>query len=222
VALQALIFDMDGVLFDTERLAADSWMEAGRSLGFDLTEDIVRGTVGLDHVLTRAYYDKLFEGRFPFERVQVRNRELFRSKITEGGVPMKPGVERILSEARRLGLQVALGTSSRALYAHSMLWLSGIEHYFHALVTRDLVQAGKPSPEIYLKAASLLGREPAECLVFEDSPIGIEAALAAGMPVVMVPDLIAPSEAVAAKCAKVFPSLEEAARALEGMVKARA
>jgi len=220
VTLRALVFDMDGVLFDTERLAAETWAEAARTLGFDLAEEVVRGTIGLDHVLTRAYYDRLFEGRFPFDRAEIVNRDLFRKRIAERGVPVKPGVERILPEARRLGLRVALGTSSRALYAHSMLWLSGIEHYFHALVTRDLVQAGKPSPEIYLKAASLLGCACGECLAFEDSPIGIEAARAAGMPVAMVPDLIAPSEAVRARCARVFASLAEAAEALEAMVRA--
>ncbi|HWQ08829.1 MAG TPA: HAD family hydrolase, partial [Holophaga sp.] len=105
------------------------------------------------------------------------------------------------------------------VYAHSMIWLAGISEHFDALVTRDLVQAGKPSPEIYLKAASMLGCAPEECLAFEDSPTGIEAALAAGMPVVMVPDLIPPTDELRARCAAVFPSLGEAAKALEGLIR---
>ena len=218
MAIRALIFDMDGLLFDTERLAAQTWAEAARALGFELSEATVRGTVGLDHVLSRAYYQDLFQGRFPYDRAEELHRDLFRERIVAQGVPKKQGLEQLLEEAGRLGLKIALGTSSRAVYAHSMLWLAGIVEHFDALVTRDLVQAGKPSPEIYLKAAALLDCAPAECLVFEDSPTGIEAARAAGMPVVMVPDLIPPTEALRAACAAVFPSLGEAARALETLI----
>jgi HAD superfamily hydrolase (TIGR01509 family) len=218
VGLQALIFDMDGLLFDTERLAISTWTEAGRSLGLELAEETVLGTIGLDHVLTRSYYDRLFEGRFPFDQIEERHRELFRARIVKDGVPLKPGVEQILQEARRLDLRVALGTSSRAVYAHAMLWLAGIVEHFHVLVTRDLVQAGKPAPDIFLKAASLLHNEPEDCLVLEDSPNGIKAAQAARMRVIMVPDLIEPTEEMRAGCLAVCPSLIEAARSLEGMI----
>jgi HAD superfamily hydrolase (TIGR01509 family) len=218
VGLRALIFDMDGLLFDTERLALASWSEAGRSLGFDLPEAIVRGTIGLDHVLTRAYYDRLYEGRFPYDQIEEQHRKLFRSRIASQGVPVKPGVHEILEEAHRLGLRVALGTSSRAVYAHAMLWLSGIVDRFHALVTRDLVGAGKPAPDIFQKAAGLLECEPGDCLVFEDSINGIRAAGAAGMRVIMVPDLIEPTPELRAQCFGVYPTLAEAARSLGDMV----
>lgn len=221
VGLRALIFDMDGLLFDTERLALSTWAEAGRSLGFELPEETIRGTIGLDHVLTRSYYDRLFEGRFPFDQAAKRHSELFRSHIRASGVPMKPGVREILGEARRIGLRVALGTSSRSVYAHAMLWLAGIEDWFHALVTRDLVQAGKPAPDIFLKAASLLEAAPADCLVFEDSINGIRAAQAASMRVIMVPDLIEPTAELRSTCFGVYPTLAEAADRLEGMVESR-
>jgi len=217
--VRALIFDMDGLLIDTERLAADTWSEAARELGFPLDEGTVRGTVGLDHVLTRAYYVRLFGDRFPFDQVEELHRELFRNRIARDGVPLKPGVDRILAEAERLGLGVALGTSSRAVYAHTMLWLAGIVDRFQGLATRDLVQAGKPAPDVFLKAAELLGREPKDCLVFEDSPTGVQAARAAGMPVVLVPDLIAPSPEVRFQCEAVFGSLGEAAEALEALLQ---
>ena len=218
MGLRALIFDMDGLLFDTERLAATTWAEAGRSLGLDLSDEIVRGTVGLDHVLARSYYDRLFGGRFPYDRVEECHRELFRTHIVQHGVPMKPGVEQVLAEARRLGLRLALGTSSRAVYAHAVLWLSGIVDHFHVLVTRDLVQAGKPAPDIYVKAASLLGQAPADCLVLEDSPAGIRAGLAAGMRVIMVPDLIPPTAELRSQCQAVYPSLGEVADALASLI----
>jgi HAD superfamily hydrolase (TIGR01509 family) len=218
VGLRALIFDMDGLLFDTERLAISTWREAGRSLGIELAEEVVLGTIGLDHVLTRSYYDRLFAGEFPYDQVEERHRELFRARIVKHGVPLKPGVEQILQEAGRLELRVALGTSSRAVYAHTMLWLAGIVDHFHVLVTRDLVQAGKPAPDIFLKAASLLHNEPEDCLVLEDSPNGIKAAQAARMRVIMVPDLIEPTEELRARCLAVYPSLIEVARSLEGMI----
>jgi HAD superfamily hydrolase (TIGR01509 family) len=224
LGLRALIFDMDGLLFDTERLAASTWTEAGRTLGFELTDQTVQGAIGLDHALTRSYYDKLFDGRFPFDLVEERHRALFRSRIAEQGVPKKPGVERILEEAHRKELGVALGTSSRAVYAHAMLWLGGIvDHFqvfhFQVLVTRDMVQAAKPAPDIFLKAASLLGCEPEECLVFEDSINGIRAARAAGMRVVMVPDLIEPTAELRSACHAVLPSLSDAAEALESLIE---
>lgn len=218
MGLRALIFDLDGLLFDTERLAAATWTEAAASLGFELTEATVRGTIGMDHVLTRGYYDALFGEVFPYELVEERHRHLFRTHIVQHGAPAKPGVARILEEARRLGCKVALGTSSRSVYAHTMLWLAGITEQFHVLVTRDLVQAGKPAPDIFLKAASLLGQDPADCLVFEDSATGIRAARAAGMRVVMVPDLVEPTAELRAQCQAVFPSLIEAADALEGLL----
>jgi len=217
--VRALIFDMDGLLIDTERLAAATWTEAAGAAGFDLDEATVRGTVGLDHVLTRAYYLRLFGDRFPFDRVEACHRGLFRNRIARDGVPLKLGAERILTEAERLGLGVALGTSSRAVYAHTMLWLAGIVDRFQALATRDLVPAGKPAPDVFLKAAELLGRDPGECLVFEDSPTGVLAARAAGMPVALVPDLITPAPEVRSQCVAVFASLEEAAEALEGLLQ---
>lgn len=219
MGLQALIFDMDGLLFDTERLAAATWAEAACALGFELEDRIVRGAVGLDHLLARDYYEQAFQGRLPYDRIEAQHRELFRAAILQRGVPLKSGVEGILAEAARLGLRVALGTSSRAVYVHAMLWLSGLADHFHVLATRDLVQAGKPAPDIYLKAASLLGLEPRDCLVLEDSPIGVQAARAAEMEVIMVPDLLEPTEAVRCTCLAVVPSLVEAARLLEGRTR---
>lgn len=218
MGLRGLIFDMDGLLIDTERLAAQTWSEGARAFGFELDLETVRGAVGLDHVLTRAYYARLFGEAFPFEQVENRHRELFQERIRREGVPVKPGVREILDEGHRLGLRIALGTSGRAVYAHAMLWLAGLVDRFHVLVTRDLVKAGKPAPDIFLKAAELLGCSPAECLVFEDSRNGIAAAVAAGIPVAMVPDLIEPSDALRAQCRAVYPSLHEAARELAGMM----
>jgi HAD superfamily hydrolase (TIGR01509 family) len=218
--LRALIFDMDGLLLDTERLALATWAEAGRSLGFELDDETVRGTIGLDHVLTRAYYDRLFGDRFPYDQVQERHRELFRAHIRTYGVPVKPGAREILAEATRIGLSVALGTSSRAVYAHAMLWLSSLAESFQVVSTRDLVPAGKPAPDIFLKAAELLACSPAECLVFEDSVNGIRAANAAGIPVVMVPDLLPPTPELRGRCFRICESLTQAAECLPGWVSA--
>lgn len=214
MGLRALIFDMDGLLLDTERLALETWAEAGRSLGFDLDDATVRGTIGLDHVLTRAYYDRLFGVAFPYAQVEERHRELFRAHIRQHGVPVKPGAREILAEAHRLDLKVALGTSSRSLYAHAMLWLSNLAERFHVLSTRDGVKAGKPAPDIFLRAAELLGCSPRDCLVLEDSVNGIRAANAAGIPVVMVPDVIPATPEVMERCVHVCRDLHDAARLL--------
>jgi HAD superfamily hydrolase (TIGR01509 family) len=211
---------MDGVLFDTERVAAETWVQAGQAYGYALPDHLIKGTVGLDQGMTRAYYHEAFAGKFPYDLVEQRRTELFRARIRTRGVPVKPGVGRILKEARRLGLGVALGTSSRAVYAYAMLWLAGIDQHFHALVTRDLVQAAKPAPDIFQKAAAMLGMAPGECLVFEDSSHGIRAAEAAGMPVIMVPDLIEPTAELRAKCVGVYADLAEAALRLEGLLAA--
>lgn len=220
MGLRALIFDMDGLLLDTEKLALETWTEASRQMGFDLSEETVRGTIGLDHVLSRAYYHRLFGDRYPYSAVEILNRDLFRTRIQAEGVPVKPGVREILAEAHRLGLKVALGTSSRSVYVHAVLWLAGIVDQFHTLVTRDLVQAGKPAPDIYLKATATLGIPAEDCLVFEDSRSGILAASAAGIPVIMIPDLIEPTDELRSLCLTVQPSLLDAADLLEGMTQA--
>ena len=166
--LQGVVFDVDGVLFDTEHLAHQIWVEVSREMGWP--------QVGADYLE--------FVGR---------NRTGAQEKIEREGVPMEPGVREILDFLRARRIPAALATSTGRERTQRRMELTGLGPYFTAIVTGDQVERGKPDPEIYLRACRALGTEPAHTLAVEDSRNGILSASRAGMQVIMVPDMIPPT-----------------------------
>lgn len=182
----AVIFDLDGTLIDTESLAMASGIAAFESLGQPVGLDFMHGLVGKD-TPTGA---KIIAAAFPdldLAELDRRWTEGMRARM-EQGLPLKPGVEELLS---RLALPRAIATSSAREAARVKLGLSGLAPRFEHVVTYDDVSAHKPFPDPYLLAARLLQVDPARCVVFEDSDVGAEAAHAAGMHVIQVPDVTA-------------------------------
>jgi len=189
-----VVFDMDGVIFDTERLALDAWIYAGRQTGDGITPALVLATVGLDLAHTRQVFEETLGPEFHFDALQAQRLLYTKRYIEEHGVPQKPGLAELLAYIKENRCKAALATSSKSGRTRGFLEQAGLLDRFDAIVCRDDIAVAKPAPDIYLRAAERLGVSPAECLALEDSPIGVRSAFYAGMQGVMIPDLIAPDE----------------------------
>jgi HAD superfamily hydrolase (TIGR01509 family) len=211
--VEAALFDMDGLLLDTEVLYIEAMQQAARSLGREMALDFCHSMVGVPArectLMIEAYYG---EG-FSIEEFRGRFYELLHG-LLDAGIPLKPGVVELLDFLAGRGLPLAVATSSERRTAERHLSHAGLLDRFTVLVTRDDVEHPKPHPDIYLEAARRLGAAPERCIAFEDSNIGLEAAHAAGAMAFMVPDLLQPLPEIRARCVDVLPDLHAALRLL--------
>ena len=182
---QAVIFDLDGTLLDTERLVLEAGLEAMEANGHPPSPALMRSLIGVAEAeserLLRAHFGaqtdlSAFAGRWA---MAVQSRY-------DAGIPLMPGVADLLDQISHLPRAVA--TNSATKRAMSKLKGAGLDHHFDAIIGYDLVARPKPAPDVFLEAAARLGVEPQHCLAFEDSDPGVASALAAGMTVVQVPD----------------------------------
>jgi HAD superfamily hydrolase (TIGR01509 family) len=202
----AVVFDMDGTLLDTEAVFREIVFDVCGGLGFEMTDAVHLSMVGSSHEATNQLLVEAYGVSFPYAMFDQQCRDMMRSRMAET-VPVKPGVHEMLAELRARRIPMAVATSSRSPHALGHLGRAGLLDLFAAIVTRDDVENPKPHPEPYLVAARHLGMRPENCLAVEDSHSGVRAAHAAGMQTVMVPDLVRPSDEIAALCAAVVQSL---------------
>ncbi len=183
--IKGLVFDMDGLLFDSERVVQKSWNEVGRQMGFgERFGDHIYHTIGFNVVRREEYFKEHVSPDFPMEEFTENTRRIYHRIMEEDGVDRKPGAEALLKYAKEHGYRLALATSSRELHAQLLLKKYGLFDYFDGAVYGNMVSAGKPDPEIYLKCLEQLGLSGEQCIVVEDSAYGIEAAKRAGLYVV--------------------------------------
>jgi HAD superfamily hydrolase (TIGR01509 family) len=211
--VEAVLFDMDGLLLDTEVIYIEAMQQAARSLDREMALDFCHSMVGVPErecsLMIEAYYG---EG-FSIEEFRGRFYRLLRG-LLEAGIPLKPGVVELLDFLADRGLPLAVATSSARSTAERHLSHVGLLDRFTALATRDDVERPKPHPDIYLEAARRLGVPPERCIAFEDSNLGLEAAHAAGTMAFMVPDLLQPLPETRARCVDVLPDLHAALKLL--------
>ncbi len=217
--IQAVIFDMDGVLFDTERLAVQSWEKAGLEFGIKGMGDIVPHVLGFSQKSSWPMVQKFVGKDFPYDDFRRRVHDHSFAYFDEFGVPVKKGVQEALQYLKDNGYRTAVATSTRRESAMHHFQQTGLKDYFDAFVCGDEVKNGKPAPDIFLIAADKLGVNPKNCMVIEDSPNGLKAAFAAGVTPVMVPDLIAPNEKLAQLYSYVIDSLSDLPKLLESVSK---
>ncbi len=234
--ISAIIFDMDGLMLDTEGMARKAWVRSLDELGYDFPEYIYRNIVGITVSDAERYlYEKLGKD-FPFEEAYRRRQRYVLETIQEQGIPLKPGLWELLEalDGNNQRQQVdllkedpaaenkpptnhrwlkAVASSSSGETVRRNLKAAGLEaERFDAIVGGEDVRKGKPAPDIYLLACRKLGVEASECLALEDSNPGIKAAYAAGMIPVMIPDLIPPDEEAKAMAYRILPDLHATTR----------
>lgn len=183
-------------MIDTERMAQRAWQRAGAEFSFTLPDELYLQAVGRTAKATEALFRAGLGADFPFEAVYARKQHYLYTAIEEEGIPTKPGLAELLDLVDQQGIAKAVATSTARALAIKKLTAARLRHRFDTMVCGDEVAQGKPAPDIFLAAAAELGVAPAHCLVLEDSSAGIQAAHAAGMRAVWVPDLIQPSPAI--------------------------
>lgn len=205
----AVVLDMDGLLLDSESIALEAMQAAAHEQGFDMPAELRRQMIGVpsdtcrqlvaDRYGSAVHLDQLFTAA-------TRHLEAF---VRAGRLQVKPGVRSLLDALDGLRIPRAVATSSSRHRARHHLDAAGLLMRMDAVVTRDDVARGKPNPDLHLAAARSLGQPPDRCLVFEDSYNGVRAAVSAGMPVIMVPDLLPPTAEMQAAALQIIGSLEE-------------
>lgn len=191
--IEAVIFDMDGIMFDTEHLMIRELERTAREFGYSGTEKIAEEIMGTNAQAVRRTFLRHYGADFPYDRFMAFRQERIDREIRENGVPLKPGLFELLRYLRENGYGAAVATSTSRKHALEYIRSTGAEPYFQKIICGDMLEKSKPDPEIYLTAAAALGRDPQVCMALEDSPNGIRSAHAAGMAAVMVPDMIPPS-----------------------------
>ena len=192
--IKGILFDMDGLILDTEKLYCRFWQEAARILGYPMTMEQALGMRSLNRHAGEAKLKSYFGEGISYTEVREKRIELMDAFVEKEGVTTKPGIWELLAFLQEKQIRTAIATSSPIGRTKKYLSSVHLENEFDAIVSGYMLEHGKPEPDIYVYAARQLGLEPENCIVLEDSPAGILAAYRAGCMPVMIPDLDEPDE----------------------------
>ena len=213
VTHDAVIFDMDGVLVDSERIIRDGFAAAADTLGHALNHELFAQLIGTTSARTEAILKARFGEDFPLERMYAIAREHI-DEATADGWPRRPGALALAEQLHAHGVPIAVASSTRRAGVEARLASTGLLPFVGAICAGDEVREGKPHPEIYERAAQRLGVAPQRCVGIEDSLHGIRAAHAAGLRTVLVPDLVAAPDPRPPEVHHVFENLDAVRPAL--------
>ena len=216
--IQAVVFDMDGVIFDSETLLTDCWVEATRADGIPDVAHTNYLCLGVNDAETKEKFLEVYGSDFPYDAYEKEVIRLFRERASGGQLPKKEGVEELLSFLKERGIKVALATSSRESIVMEEITEGGLLPYFDAIICGDTITKSKPDPEIYLKACSHLGVRPEDAFAVEDSFNGVRSATRAGLTCIMVPDIKQPDDEMRALAHRILPSLPDVKEYLQQML----
>lgn len=195
--VKAVIFDMDGVLIDTEKHYNAAWCEAAQGAGFDFTREHALLLRSLDPKLASELMKELFGEGFDYFAIREVRRKLVAERLAKYGLEKKPGIDELLTFLHEKGIKTAVATATPIELTYQHLEKIGVKNQFDKIVSAKQVAHGKPAPDVYLYACEQIGEKPEDCIAVEDSPNGIKSAYAAGCKPVMVPDLTQPDEELA-------------------------
>lgn len=207
--VKAVIFDMDGLLLDTEKLLVKFWQEAAREAGFPMTREIALNIRSMHRSFAIPYLKSVLGEDFDYLKIRSRRMELMSAYLAKYGLELKKGAKELLTYLNENKIPAAVATATDYERAEKYLKETEIFGYFDKIICATMVKVGKPQPDIYIYAASELGLEPSECAALEDSPNGVKSAAAAGCKTIMVPDLTEPDEELSRIIAAKANSLDE-------------
>ena len=207
--IKAVVFDMDGVIFDSEKLYRKHWMITGREYGIpeDEMEDLCNHIAGATRQHNERLMKEHFGEDFDYDTFRAKTMDRMDAEIARDGLDMKPGVKELFAYLKENGYQIALATSTAQERASRNLQRAGILEVFDKIVYGGVVPNGKPAPDIYLRACEELGVKPEEAIGIEDSINGVKSSSAAGLYTIMVVDLIEPTEEMRPLADQIYYSL---------------
>jgi HAD superfamily hydrolase (TIGR01509 family) len=207
-----VVFDMDGILIDSEPLFRVAAIRTAAELGYTLADETYVSWMGLPPAAVEAAIVSGMGADFPLDEFREGFRRCWNEHTDAHGVPAQPGIAALLAALRERDIPFSVATSTERVQALRSLELAGLAPYIDIVVAGNQVQRGKPEPEIFLAAAQKIGVAATSCVALEDSAVGVRAASSAGMLTIMVPDLHQPSPSVAALAQYVVPTTTRAAK----------
>lgn len=217
--LFAILFDIDGLMLDSERMARVAWTHALADFGYHLTASDYLGMIGRTIDDAQQILDGYFGPNVPFQQIFDRRQVYYEADIETNGLPVKPGLLELLDFLEAHHIPKAVASSTPSWFARRKLEKTGLLPHFSTLVCGDMVPRGKPFPDLFLEAAWRIDVAPRLCVVLEDSDAGIRAACRGGMLPVMIPDLKPPSSELAAIAYCILPSLSDVIPLIEGFIR---
>lgn len=205
--MSAVVFDMDGVIFDSERLILDCWEKISVQYGIEGIREAFMPCIGTNTARTKEIVSAYYGKDFPFEKFKKETSLLFHKVADESGLPVKKGVRELLDYLRERDIPTALASSTRLAAVEEELRQAGLYGYFKAVMGGDQLKHSKPAPDIYLMTCEKLGVRPGEAYAIEDSYNGIRSSYDAGMKPIMVPDLLPATEEMREKSVVVLEDL---------------
>lgn len=216
--IKAVIFDMDGVIFDTERIYLEDWTKVFKKYGYEMKKEIYLSVMGRGRKVVKEVFRKHFGQELPIEKMYKEKDFLLNEAINNNKIPLKEGAIEILNFLGNNGYKIALASSAKRDRILKQVELAGIKEKFKIIVSGDDVKNNKPDPEIFLKAAKGLDVSPKQCIVIEDSTSGICAASKAGMIALHVEDLKKADNEILLNCYSNFKNLTEILQYLQSKV----
>lgn len=214
---KAIIFDMDGVIFDSERMAFNCWKKVGRRYGLSNIWEIYVKVIGVNAAETKAIVLGAYGEGFDYEKFSAEASMLFHKTADKTGLPVKKGVRELLSYLKEKQMPLGLASSTAQAIVEAELRQAGLYHYFSVVVGGDLLKRSKPEPDIYLMACKKMGVAPRDAYAIEDSHNGIRSAYTAGMSPIMVPDMLEATEEMQQKSIVVLKDLLQVKDWLEAL-----
>ena len=210
-----VIFDMDGLMFDTERVFIEAWDYAGEKIGIGKAGYMIYKTLGMSIDASNEIWKEEFGEQYNQEELRKYTRDFFKSYYENSKVPVKPGLYVLLEYLKSANANLAVASSSPRWQVEKNLTNAGIIDCFSAVVCGDMVEKSKPAPDIYLRACEMLHANPRECIALEDSKNGLLSAYRAGCKPIMIPDLWQPNEEILEIIIGKYSDLEQVKEAFE-------
>ena len=204
---KAVVFDMDGVIFDSERLVLECWEKIAEEYGLVGMKEAFIPCIGTNSTMTKELVLNYYGADFPYDEFRNKSSLLFHEIVDRGELPVKKGVRELFDYLKKCQVPMAVASSTRLQAVTHELKQAGLYDYFQVVMGGDQLKKSKPEPDIYLMTCEKLGISPSDAYAIEDSYNGIRSSYSAGMRPVMVPDMLSPTEEMYSKSVAVLEDL---------------